>query len=356
MTMRESPFTLLNPGPINVSDRVHEALATCPDLCHREPEYYALQDEVRRLLTQVFDGADEYEPALVTGSGTAAMEAMLSSVVGSGVVVIDNGVYGERLASMAAAHRIPHRVVKADWFHRPDEDALEVALSDPSLDTVAVVHHETTTGLLNDLEDVSARARRHKKRLIVDSVSGLGGEGFDFRSLRPDAVCSTANKCLHGLPGVSFVLVRKGTPLERRSVYLDLGLALAKQRGGDTPFTPAIQTTAAFAEALRELKDESIAARQATYRARSDAIRATLESLGIELMLPAALRSNTITSARLPVGLTYETFHERMKRRGFVIYGGQGKLSEVAFRIANMGHWPNGRLDDVVRALRESVG
>lgn len=351
--MAEPALTLLNPGPINVSARVREALATCPDLCHREPEYFELQDEVRRLLVDVFGIGADYEAALVSGSGTSGMEAMLASVVGTGVVVVDNGVYGDRLAQMAAAHRIPHRVVKCDWFHRPDEDDLEVALADPALDTLAIVHHETTTGLINDLEEIAARARRHGKRLIVDSVSGLAGEPFDFRVIRPDAVCSTANKCIHGLPGVSFVFVRKGTPLERRSLYLDLGLALAKQRASDTPFTPAIQVMAAFAEALRELGEETIAARQATYKARSDTIRSTLETLGLELMLPPALRSRTITSARLPAGLDYPTLHDRMKERGFVIYAGQGKLSEVAFRIANMGVWPEGRLDDLVAALRE---
>lgn len=353
--MVDANLTLLNPGPINVSPRVRQALATCPDLCHRETEYFEIQDRVRQRLVDVFGVAADYEAALISGSGTSGMEAMLASVVGRGVVVVDNGVYGDRLAQMAAAHRLPHRVVKADWFHRPADGDLEAALADPAHDTLALVHHETTTGLLNDLPAVARLARAHGKRLVVDSVSGLGGEVFDFGAIRPDAVCSTANKCLHGLPGVSFVLVKKGTPLVRRSLYLDLGLALTKQRASDTAFTPAIQVMAAFAEALAELGEETVAARQALYRRRSDAIRATLQEIGATLMLPPDLRSLTITSARLPAGLAYPTLHDRMKARGFVIYGGQGRLSEEAFRIANMGHWSEERLAALQTALRESL-
>lgn len=351
--MRIAEHTLLNPGPINVSARVRKALAECPDLCHREPEYYAIQDAVRTRLVDVFGVAEHYEAALVAGSGTTAMEAMIASVVGTGVVVVDNGVYGDRLVQMAEAHRIPVRVVKTGWFERPSDAALEEALADPRCDSLAVVHHETTTGLLNDLPHLADLARRHGKRLLVDSVSGLGGERFDFAAIAPDAVCCTANKCIQGLPGAAFVFVKKGTPLVRRSVVLDLGLALAKQRAGDTAFTPPIQVLAAFAEALAELGEEGVATRQARYGARSARIRAVLARLGIELMLPPAWRSLTITSAKLPPGLAYATLHDRMKDMGFVIYGGQGPLSKVAFRIANMGEISAERMDALERALEE---
>src|SRR5262245_45298538 len=247
--MTSPAFTLLNPGPINVSARVRKALAECPDQCHREKEALEMQGRVRARLVEAFDVAATYDPVLITGSGTAGMEAMVASCVGTGVLVVDNGVYGDRLVQMAEAHRIPVKRLKVSWFERPTPTQVRDAL-EPGLDAIAVVHHETTTGLLNDLPALADVAKATGRRFLVDSVSGLAGETLDFARVAPDAVCCTANKCLQGLPGVAFVLTKKGLPLERRSVYLDLGLALRKQAAGDTPFTPAIQVLAALEAAL----------------------------------------------------------------------------------------------------------
>lgn len=347
-------LTLLNPGPINVPARVRQALAECPDQCHREPEPLALQTRARAKLVSVFGVADAYDAVLLTGSGTAAMEAMVASCVGRGVLVIDNGVYGDRLVQMAEAHRIPALRHRVSWFERPDPAAVRAALTD-AVDTIALVHHETTTGLLNDLAAIADVARATGRRLLVDSVSGLGGETLDFGRVAPDAVCCTANKCLEGLPGIAFVLLRKGTPLVRRSVYLDLGLALAKQSAGDTPFTPAIQVLAALEAALDVLAEETLAGRQDRYRRAGERVRATATRLGLSMMLPPALRSATITSFRLPPGATYARIHDRMREDGFVIYGGQGDLSRTAFRIANMGRIPDAAWDRFDRALERAL-
>lgn len=333
-------FTLLNPGPINVSARVRRALAECPDQCHRERETLEMQGRVRARLTQAFGVAATHDAVLLTGSGTAAMEAMVASCVGTGVLVVDNGVYGDRLVQMAEAHRIPVKRLKLSWFERPSPSAVRDAL-EPGLDTLAVVHHETTTGLLNDLPALADVARSTGRRLLVDSVSGLGGETLDFGRVAPHAVCCTANKCLQGLPGMAFVLLKKGAPLVRRSVYLDLALALQKQAAGDTPFTPAIQVMAALEAALDELVEETVPGRVARYRRAGERVRATATRLGLAMLLPPELRSHSITSFRLPPGVTYAHIHDRMREDGFVIYGGQGDLSKSAFRIASMGLIPD---------------
>jgi 2-aminoethylphosphonate-pyruvate transaminase len=347
-------FTLLNPGPINVHPRVRAALAASPDQCHREREYLDMQDRVRANLVAAFGVEADYDAVLVSGSGTAAMEMMISSVAGTGVLVIDNGVYGDRLAKMARAHKIPVDALSVDWFQRPDPDAVRAALKDEH-DTIAIVHHETTTGLLNDLGAIAQVARDTGRKLIVDSVSGLAGESLDFDAVRPTAVCCTANKCIEGLPGVSFVLLRKGTALEARSVYLDLGNQLAKQAAGGTPFTPAIQVTAAFEAALEVLLAETVAGRIQRYRRARDRIHASMAALGIELLLREALRSNTITCAKMPAGADYETMHARLREDGFVIYAGQGDLAKTAFRIANMGQIPDERLDALGPALKRAI-
>lgn len=347
-------FTLLNPGPINVSARVRDALAQSEDQCHREPEYLEMQGRVREKLVAAFGVGRDYEAALLTGSGTAAMEAMVASVVGTGMLVVDNGVYGARLSAMAKAHRLPVKSIHASWFERPTAQAIESAL-EPGLDTIAVVHHETTTGLINDLPAIADVARRTKRRLIVDSVSGLAGEALDFERVAPAAVCCTANKCIQGLPGVAFVLVRKQTPLHVRSVYFDVQNMLEKQRKGDTPFTPAIQVTAAFEAALDELLEETVAGRIARYQRAAQVVRKALAGLGLELALPAELRSNTITTARLPAKVGYEQIHERMRQDGYVIYAGQGDLKKTVFRIANMGQISEESLAGLGPALRRAV-
>jgi 2-aminoethylphosphonate-pyruvate transaminase len=350
----EASLTLLNPGPVNTSPAVRRALAGSADQCHREPEYLALQGRVRQKLVAAFDIEDDHEAILLTGSGTAAMEAMIASLVEGSLLVLENGVYGSRLAAIAEAHGIAVERMAASWLERHDPERVARALQ-RGFDSVAVVHHETTTGLCNDLPALAEAVRGGGARLLVDSVSGLGGEAFDFRRIAPDAVCCTANKCVQGLPGVSFVLVRQGLSTLRRSVYLDLGSALEKQRAGDTPFTPAIQVVAALEAALDELIDETLDGRIARYAGVSKRLRLAIEGLGLGLLLPPELRSNTVTAVRLPEGVSYPRLHDEMREQGYVVYAGQGELAGDTFRVANMGWIPEPRVEGFGPALERSL-
>jgi 2-aminoethylphosphonate-pyruvate transaminase len=346
---------LLNPGPVNVSPRVTAALGR-GDLCHREPEAYALLDSIRGRLATAFAPAGGFTPVLVTGSGTAALEMAVASVLSPAgrLVVVSNGVYGERIAAMAVAHRLPHDVVAGEWTARPDLDAIERAARAPAVEAIAVVHHETTTGLLNPVAEIGAIARRHGKLLVVDSISGLAGDALDFEAANADLVVGTANKCIQGLPGMAFVLARS-TVLERlaahppRSIYLSLG-TYAKN---PMPFTPAVQAGYALDEALAELLEEGVAARIDRYARAAHQLRTGFERLGLACMLPPELRSNSITALRFPAGRTYEALHDGLKARGFVVYEGQGRLAREVFRVANMGHLTPADFDGFLTALGE---
>ena len=329
---------LLNPGPVNVSPRVTAALAR-GDLCHREPEAYELLTRIRERLGRAFAPDGGFTPVLVTGSGTAALEMAVTSALSPAgrLVVVSNGVYGERIAAMAAAARLPHTIVQGEWTSPPDLAKVEAAVRAPDVEAVAVVHHETTTGLLNPVPAIGAIARRHGKLLLVDSVSGLAGDALDFDGV--DLVAGTANKCIQGLPGMAFVLVRTSV-LERlaahppRSVYL----SLATYAKSPMPFTPAVQAAYAFDEALAELLEEGVDARIARYARAAAQLRAGFADLGLEIVLPPELRSNSITALRLPAGRAYAALHDGLKARGFVVYEGQGRLARELFRVANMGH------------------
>jgi 2-aminoethylphosphonate-pyruvate transaminase len=334
---------LLNPGPVNVSDRVRAALDG-PDLCHREPEFFDLQDAIRARLLDAFDVAADYTSVLLTGSGTAMVEAMIASALPEAgrLLVVQNGVYGERIARIAGIHGIDHEVIACPPTERPDVDAIDRRLGAARFDALAVVHHETTTGLLNDLAPLAGICRRRSVRLLVDAVSALGGEPFDFAAWTPDVVACTANKCVQGLPGVAFALVRRDfIPVMQsgpeRTLYLHLPRHFAEQERRSTPFTPAIQVAAALRAALEELCEETVAARVARYAHASAIVRRGMTGLGLELLLPAPLRSGTLTSVRLPAGHSYEFLHDALKRSGFVIYAGQGPLASSIFRVATMG-------------------
>lgn len=360
----DAPALLLNPGPVNVSDRVARALLR-GDLCHREPEYDDLQQEVRRRLIDVFAPGGDHAAVLLTGSGTAAMEAAVSSLVGPGerLLVARNGVYGERLEKIARAHGIEHAVVDApSWFDPIDPAAVAAALDrDPALSSVAVVHHETTTGLLNPVRELAEVCRARGRSLIVDAISSIGGEELDLVGWGVDAVIGTANKCIRGLPGVSFVLCRRGL-LERaaawppRTLYLHLPAYFAEQERGGIPFTPAVQVTYALHEALAELSQEGVAARAAGCRRLAERLRAGLEQLGLSLLLPADRRSSTITTVALPGGWAYERLHDALRAEGFVIYAGQGDLRRRAFRVATMGTLDEADVDRLLAALARALG
>jgi len=356
-------WILLNPGPANTTRAVREALVT-PDLCHREPEFFEVMQECRAGLVELAgSGSEDYSAVIFTGSGTAAVEATLCSVPrpGEGVLVVDNGVYGDRMRQILEAHRIPVTVLKYDWVTPANPSEVDAAFeSDPALRHLAVAHHETTTGLLNPIRELAAACRRHGRRLIVDAMSSFGGEPVDVGADGVDYLISSANKCLQGIPGLSFVIARREalaglaeTP--PRSVYLNLHNQWQQEEAGNTPFTPAVQVFFALRQALEEMRAEGLANRIQRYAECCRVLRAGAAALGLEILVPKGCRSHLLTTFRLPARVTYEPLHYAMKARGYIIYAGQGDLKRIAFRIANMGTLTPAIMRDVVTALRESL-
>jgi len=351
---------LLNPGPVNVSPRVRAALAR-EDICHREPEFADLQNSIRTRLVDAFAPRGDLGAVLITGSGTAALETAVTSVLSARgrLVVVSNGVYGERITAMAAAAGLPHTTVECAWTDPPDLDAVERAVRAPDVEAVAVVHHETTTGLLNPVADIARLARRHGKLVLVDSVSGLAGDALDVADV--DLVVGTGGKCIQAFPGLGFVLVRREVMTRlathpRRSLYLSLPVHWEAQERRTVPFTPAVQLAYALDEALAELLEEGVANRIRRYGAAADLLRRGFARLGLSFVLPAERRSNSITSLWLPATRSYAALHEGLKARGFVIYEGQGRLAPRIFRVANMGHLGSADFERFLAALAEVLG
>jgi 2-aminoethylphosphonate-pyruvate transaminase len=340
-----SRVILLNPGPVTLSERVRRAL-TGPDLCHREAEFSQLQETIRGGLLRVYGLAPgRWAAVLLTGSGTAAVEAMLSSLVPKDgkLLVIENGVYGERMRRIAETHGIGCVSVKHGWGEEVGLERLEAALAEADgLTHVAVVHHETTTGRLNRLDRIGAICRARGLTLLVDGVSSFGAEELDFEGWGIAACAATANKCLHGVPGTCFVIVRRealpGGDSPLRTLYLDLPTYCREQDRGGTPFTQSVQTLYALSEALAELEEEGgWPARRERYRRLIGLVREGLAAMGIAPVLPEGASSVVLNAFRLPDGISYGELHDRLKDEGFVIYAGQGGLANSIFRVSTMG-------------------
>lgn len=353
---------LLNPGPVTLTERVRGALQR-EDLCHREPEFAALQLDVRARIERIYDGvAGTYVAVMLTGSGTSAVEAMVGSLVPreGRALVVANGVYGDRMAQMLAAQGKRFEVVASDWVRDIDLAEVEKRLaSDPTITHVLSVQHETTTGRLNSIPALGALCKKYDRAFLLDGVSSFGGEDIRFDEWNLEAVAATANKCLHGVPGVSFVVVKRSVFASRASgatsVYLDLWRHWKEQERGWSPFTQSVHVVYALQEALAEM--ESLGgwrARHAEYARRAGLVRATLAELGVEYFLDDGERasSSILTAFKVPGHVTYDRLHDELKARGFVIYAGQGPYLGKMFRIAVMGDLTAADMNDLTAGLR----
>jgi 2-aminoethylphosphonate-pyruvate transaminase len=358
-------YILFSPGPVMTSARVKAALVH-HDVCHRDTDYSAVVGRLQQKLRPAFGASPAHEMLLITGSGTAAMEMAISSVVPprKKLLVIANGAFGDRLDEIAALHGIPRVVLRWPWGELPDvRDVARALDADPEIATVAMIQHETSVGLMNPVGEVGRLCRARGVTLIVDAVSALGVEDVDVVRDGVDICYSSANKCLHSVSGVSFLCVApevwpRIASLPPRVYYLDLirhRRYLEELR--QTPFTPAVSSFFALETALDELAEQGgVPARREIYRKRSLRIRRVFADLGFESFTNTGRESHTISMLRLPDGLSVDDLYERMKARGFIIYRAKGDLADRYIQIANMGELSDATIDAFLGAVAAVVG
>lgn len=349
---------LLNPGPVTLTESVRRAMLG-PDLCHREPAFADLMADVRTRLRDVYE-ADQMETVLITGSGTSAVEAMVGTLVPADrpVLVCANGVYGERIDQMLRLQGKQPILQRHEWTEAIDLEAVGARLADtPEISSVIAVHHETTTGRLNDLEALGEICREYETPMLVDAVSSFGGAPLPLERWNAVACASNSNKCLHGVPGIAFVLARPDllTPESSHApgLYLDLSTSFAAQEAGYPAFTPAVQAMYALHQALVELEQEGgWQARAARYAERTGRLVTGLSALGIEPLLGEG-RSDILTSFRLPVRTTFDELYAHLRAEDFVIYAGQKQMFDSIFRVAVMGDLHLDEIDRLVELVAE---
>jgi len=330
-----------------ISDEVRKALLQ-PDICHREIEFTELLARIRKKLTTVFKGDHQHTTVVFGGSGTASLESVISSVVRTGrLLVLSNGYYGEKIETIANIHNIDVHVLKHEWGQRIEEDELDRILrDDPKIKYVAMVHNETSLGILNDVSCVGKLVSENKKVFIVDAISSVGAEELDVARDAIQFCIGSPNKCIESIPGLSFVCAEKGELEKLRSFppktsYLNLYDQYAHEEGlgerSGTPFTPPVQAFYALDIALDLLLEEGIANRRKRYASAAEKIREGLKGLGFRFFLPPKSMCNSLTSVIMPRNITYKTLHDRLRKKGFVVYAGQGRLEGKILRVANMG-------------------
>jgi 2-aminoethylphosphonate-pyruvate transaminase len=362
---RTSDKLLFTPGPLTTSLGVKQAMLHDAGSWHYE--FNELVRDIRSKLLALagLTPADGYEVVLMQGSGTFGVESVVGSVMppGGRLLVIANGAYGERIAQMAACLKIQHHVLRFPEDTPADPAMIDRTLADDaSLTHVALVHCETTTGLLNPIEEIGRVVLRQRRVFIVDAMSSFGALPIDLKAAGISYLVSSANKCIEGVPGFSFVFAQRtnllATPGNARSLSLDL---LAQWQGfeknGQFRFTPPTHSILAFAEALRELEEEGgVAARGRRYETNHRRLLGGMKAMGFRPFLSPDALSCIITAFHCPRDAHFEflKFYRGLSDRGFIIY--PGKLTQAeTFRIGTIGRIFESDIERLLAAVRECM-
>ncbi len=356
---------LFTPGPLTTSLDVKQAMLHDAGSWHHE--FNSKVAGIRNSLLRVGGVSRDsgWECILLQGSGTFGVEAVfLTGVPPHGkVAILSNGAYGERMVLMLQHAKIPHAILRTPEDVPNDPDALDSLLaSDPDITHVAVVHCETTTGILNPIDRVGAVAKRHGKTYVVDAMSSFGAYPIDLEACGIDYIISSANKCIEGVPGFSFVLGRRAVLLATEGWARSLSMNLLDQlrgfeRNGQFRYTPPTHALLAFERALAELDMEGgPEGRARRYQQNHKALLAGMAAIGLAPFLRPEVQSHIITSFAYPKSPAFQwpDFYARVAEKGFLLY--PGKISKAdTFRIGNIGRLFPADMRAVVHAIREAL-
>ena len=352
---------LLNPGPSTTRDSVKYA-QVCADICPRELEFGDLMESIEKDLTEFGASHEEYATITFASSGTGADEAMISSCVPphGKLLVVDNGSYGNRLAQIAEVYNIDFKVFKSSTHEPINIELLEEEFKKGEYTTFAMVHHETTTGLLNPVEVICPLAKKYGMITVVDAISSYGGMPMDLKKMGIDFASCTSNKHFGGMAGIGFVVCNRSELLKQkewpmRNYYFNLYdqyqyfLETKQSR-----FTPPVQTFYALRQAIIETKVETIQKRYERFTECWNILVNAIKEMGLEMIVDEENQSHFITAILNPDSENYDfdEFHDYVKNFGFTIY--PGKLGNIGtFRIANMGDIQPKEMKEFITILKE---
>ncbi|MEM7444695.1 MAG: 2-aminoethylphosphonate--pyruvate transaminase [Pseudomonadota bacterium] len=355
---------LLTPGPLTTSYAVKQAMLR--DWGSWDGDFRAMTAEMRqRLVGLLGDGSDDFDCVPMQGSGTFAVESMLSSFIprDGKALVLANGAYGKR-ATETLDYLGRHHVVldKGDYLPPRGDEVARILAGDPAITHVVAIHCETSSGILNPVEEIADATSRAGRKLLVDSMSAFGAIALEPSQIRYEAVVSSANKCIEGVPGFGFILARNSALEAAKgncaSISLDAHAQWAHMnKTGQWRFTPPTHVIAAFLEALRAHAAEGgTVARGARYARNRDVLVSGMRDIGFETLLADRWLSQIIVTFFCPAdpAFDFDHFYALMKQKGFIIY--PGKLTVVdSFRVGCIGQMDENVMRQVVDAAKQSL-
>jgi len=354
---------LFTPGPLTTSMTVKQAMLR--DLGSRDSDFIEIVKEIRIRLVELCANLEEYTAILVPGSGTYGIEATLTSVIppDGKLLLIINGAYGTRMLKIAETYKIPSVKFTTIENTQPSAHMIDMLLiEEPTITHIAVVHCETTSGIINPIEEYGIIARKHHCVYIVDAMSSFGAYPIDMKECGIDFLISSSNKCIEGTPGFSFVIANKntlkGTSGFARTMSLDL---FAQWQGlesnGQFRFTPPTHSILAFYQALQELEMEGgIAGRQERYQSNYQIAITEMTNMGFKPYVEEKSRGYIITSFYYPdhPNFNFPDFYQYLHEKGFVIY--PGKLSHAdCFRLGHIGRISSADVRSLMLAISETL-
>lgn len=354
---------LLTPGPATTTDTV-KMTQVISDICPREKEFKEVLLQIKKDLVKIVAGNEnDYACVLFAGSGTCVMDATINSVISPGkkILIVSNGAYGKRLVKIAEAYNIDCVELGFEWGVMPDLTKIEEALQrDEKISYIAMIHHETTTGILNSVKEVGIIAKKFNCVFIVDTISSFAGIPINIKEYNIDFMMSTSNKCIQGMPGVSFVIckrqeIEKTRDYPKRSFYLNLYCQYEYlEKNGEMQFTAPVQTIYALRQAIKEYFEEGGENRYNRYTKNWKVLRQGLLDMGLKLFLKEEVESHLLTTILYPdnPNFDFEILHDQLYKKGFTIYPGKIGYKNT-FRIANIGAIDYRDIENFLQNLRE---
>ncbi|MFL2578317.1 MAG: 2-aminoethylphosphonate aminotransferase [Flavobacteriaceae bacterium] len=350
---------LLNPGPATTTDTVKMAQIV-PDICPREKEFGDVMKFVSEELTKIVGDISEFSTILFGGSGTAAVESIITSVVpiNKTILIVNNGSYGQRMIEISKRFKIKYIEYKSSSIEPLDTTKLEEVLeSNNNISHLAIVHNETTTGLLNNLDLFGDLSKKYNRDLIVDAMSSYAALPIDMKKQNISYLAASGNKNIQGMAGASFVIANQQKLkslkiIQSRSFYLSLYEQYENfMNSKQMRFTPPVQTIYALKQAIIELKNEGLDNRYLRYSKSWKLLTDSLKEMGLNYLVDDEYHSKIITSIEIPKGVEFNKMHDYFYDKGFTIY--PGKVEEFnTFRIANIGNIDFNDIMDFINLLK----
>ncbi len=350
---------LLTPGPLTTSPGVKAAMQH--DFGSRDHEFIAVNRRMRERLVDIVHGAGTHVCVPLQGSGTFVVEAMVGSFVprAGRLLILVNGTYGTRIARICEYLKRDHAVIETPENQPVDPARLDAALAgDQAISHVAVIHCETTTGILNPVEEVARVTARHGRALLIDAMSCFGAIEIDTRILPFDAIVASSNKCLEATPGLGFCIARKEALANTKGNSPSLALDLfdqwtAMEANGQWRFTPPVHTIMSFDQALNEFDEEGgVEGRGARYRENCETLLAGMSKFGFQSLLRPDLQAPIIVTFLTPrdLNFSFEAFYNGVREKGYVIYPGKLTVADT-FRIGCIGRIGKEQIEGALDAI-----